>query len=59
MILAISLIAVIWLLGFSLAMYNLEQTIKNKPERMEAYRKYKREKNIRLAKSLGVKYEPK
>ncbi len=57
MILSMGALLVAWLFGVALAQYNLKVLIANKPERMAAYRVYKKEKNRKLAKALGVKYE--
>lgn len=57
MIIAMGSLALAYVLGISLAVYNLKVSREGKAERMAAYRIYKKEKNIKLAKALGVKYE--
>lgn len=54
MILAISSIALLWLLGLSLAMYNLKVLKATKRERLEQRRAYKKIKNERLRKMYGL-----
>lgn len=55
MIIAIGSIILLWLLGVSLAMYNLKVLKETKQERLEQRRAYKKEKNERLRKFYGLK----
>ena len=57
MIIAMGSVVIAWILGFLLMQRNLRISLEGKEERMKAYRIYKKEKNRKLAKALGIKYE--
>jgi len=54
MFLAIGSIAILWVMGFILAMANLKVLRETKQERLEVRKAYKKEKNERLRKFYGL-----
>ena len=56
--LAVGCLVLAYLLGLSLAIQNLKMLAKTRPERVAARRRYKRIKNIKLARFYGIDYNP-
>ncbi len=55
MIISVIILGIAWILGFSLAMYNLKVLKETKQERLEARKSYKKVKNERLRRFYGLK----
>jgi len=57
-IIAIGCLASAWALGAYLARKNLKELTRTRPERVAARRRFKRVKNMKLARFYGIDYRP-